>query len=68
MGLWGNMADRLTGAFCKNIIGALVNKVPLPKIPITVPKLPLVGPNLVSDTDTSKKKNIPKFPLSPLRL
>lgn len=42
MGLWGNMAERLTGALCKNLIGNLLK---LPKMPfplqITTPKLPL---------------------------
>ncbi|XP_023943805.1 carboxylesterase 3 [Bicyclus anynana] len=25
MGLWGNMADRITGAFCKNLLGSLLD-------------------------------------------
>ncbi|XP_072929345.1 carboxylesterase 3 [Epargyreus clarus] len=37
MGLWGNMADRVTGALCKNVLGGLLN---LPK---------LVNPGVVPD-------------------
>ncbi|XP_061704438.1 carboxylesterase 4A isoform X2 [Cydia pomonella] len=41
MGLWGNMADRLTGALCKNLIGNLLNLhsivTPDIKLPIQVP-------------------------------
>ncbi|XP_037303127.1 acylcarnitine hydrolase [Manduca sexta] len=29
MGLWGGMADRLTGALCKNLIGDLLSGLPL---------------------------------------
>lgn len=29
MGLWGNMADRVTGALCKDVLGGLLN---LPKL------------------------------------
>lgn len=30
MGIWGNIADRLTGALCKNLITDLLTKVGLP--------------------------------------
>ncbi|KAJ2947375.1 hypothetical protein O0L34_g17142 [Tuta absoluta] len=36
IGLWGNMADRVTGAFCKNVLGNLLN---LPKLPTKIPEL-----------------------------
>lgn len=29
MGLWGNIADRVTGAICKNVLGQILN---LPKL------------------------------------
>ncbi|XP_028026249.1 carboxylesterase 3 [Bombyx mandarina] len=41
MGLWGGMADRLTGALCKNLIGDLLSKLP---IPLPVDKLPVDNP------------------------
>lgn len=40
MGLWGNMAERITDILCKNL---LANLLQLPKLPlqVTTPKLPL---------------------------
>lgn len=61
MGLWGNMANRLTGALCKNLIGNLLNLdklvgTPDIKIPVQVPTiLPVQVPT-----------NIPMNPLGQL--
>ncbi|XP_032515898.2 carboxylesterase 5A [Danaus plexippus] len=38
MGLWGGMAERVTGSLCKNILGQILN----------LPKLPFVGGNQIS--------------------
>lgn len=38
MGLWGGMAERVTGSLCKNILGQVLN----------LPKLPFVGGNQIS--------------------
>lgn len=58
MGLWGNMADRVKGALCKKVLGNVLNKLPLSKLPGAVTSLPLV-PNLFGGT-TKKSKNTPK--------
>ncbi|XP_049870654.1 carboxylesterase 4A [Pectinophora gossypiella] len=59
MGLWGNMADRVTGALCKNVIGNLLKlpKLPVP-LPVTpkVPILPNVIGGLVSNNQDSPKE------------
>lgn len=40
MGLWGNRAERITDALCKNLLGNLLNLSKLP-LQVTTPKLPL---------------------------
>ncbi|KAI8421053.1 hypothetical protein MSG28_008179 [Choristoneura fumiferana] len=61
MGLWGNMANRLTGALCKNLIGNLLNLdklvgTPNIKLPVQVPtNLPVQVPT-----------NLPMNPLGQL--
>ncbi|XP_041968305.1 liver carboxylesterase 1F [Aricia agestis] len=54
MGLWGDMADRVTGAFCKNFLGELINLPKLiPNLPNAVPSVPGL-PNLGESTDLQK--------------
>lgn len=48
MGLWGNMAERVTGSLCKDVLGNLLK---LPKLPVDLPlpgntKLPIVPPQV----------------------
>ncbi|XP_045449049.1 pyrethroid hydrolase Ces2e [Melitaea cinxia] len=43
MGLWGNMADRITGAICKNVLGNILN---LPKLLNPLDKLTLTKPTI----------------------
>lgn len=45
MGLWGNMADRITGDLCKNVLGNILNLPnkllnPLDKSTLTNPTIP----------------------------
>lgn len=59
MGIWGNMADRMTGALCKNLVGNLMNKLPLKNVP-TAPPVPLL-PGLIGGA--SKKAKTTSKPL-----
>ncbi|CAG4934115.1 unnamed protein product [Parnassius apollo] len=57
MGLWGNMADRITGAFCKNVLGSILN-LPKLNVPVAIP-MPLNPPlnqglNLLSPHNENK--------------
>lgn len=65
MGLWGNIADRVTGAICKNVLGQILNlpkllDKPLSNVPV-VNGLGSAGQNLggglLSISAPAKNKN-----------